>query len=144
MPSIWSALSPSSSSSRKRPLKGKGKSKSSNDIFSNNSNSSSGSAGVDPKKKLLTRQAKLRHVSDEEVGINSAEGSQSWPVSPDSGAGPTSGARTPHRAACGSHWSKSAVPQPLPRPELNHQLPQNDSPRDPPPLARFDSLILFF
>lgn len=141
MPSLWSALSPSSSSSRKRPLKGKGKSKSSNDIFNNNSSGSSGGAtSVDPKKKLLTRQVKLRHVSDEEVGINSAEGSQSWPVSPDSGSGPTSGARTPHRAASAGHWSKSAVPQPLPRPELSHQPPQNDSPGDPSPLARFDFL----
>ncbi|XP_057793766.1 mitogen-activated protein kinase kinase kinase 5-like isoform X2 [Salvia miltiorrhiza] len=127
MPSLWTALSLSSSSTRKRPLKGKGKSKSSNDIF------------INDQKRKLNRQRKLRHVTDDEVGVNSSaadDKSQSWPVSPDSGSGPASGARTPHPAACDGHWSKSAVPQPLPRPEMNHHLPQTDCSRDPLPIAR--------
>ncbi|KAI3465387.1 hypothetical protein Pfo_022050 [Paulownia fortunei] len=118
MPSLWSALSSSSSSSSpssaNRPLKGKGKSKSSNDIFKN-------TVSNDHKRKL-TRQRKLRHVTDDELGLKSSgidDGSQSWPVSPHSGLGP--GAPTPHHAG-GWHWSKSAVPQPLPRPETNYQL----------------------
>ncbi|KAH6765039.1 mitogen-activated protein kinase kinase kinase 5 [Perilla frutescens var. hirtella] len=132
MPSLWSALSLSSSSSRKRSLQGKGKSKSSNDILNNSATSN------DQKRKLLTRQRKLRHVTDDEVGVNSTstavieERSQSWPVSPVSGSVPASGAPTPHHAAYVDHWSKSVVPQPLPRPEMNNQLPQNDSPRRNP------------
>lgn len=125
MPSIWSALSSSSSSSGgKRPLKGK--SKSSNDIFKKE--------GSNEQKRKLTRQRKLRHVTDDELGLKSSgidDRSQSWPVSPDSGSGPGSGARTPHHAGGGGHWSKSAVPQPLPRPKLNYQLTQNDSPHGP-------------
>ncbi|KAL1539504.1 mitogen-activated protein kinase kinase kinase [Salvia divinorum] len=123
MPSLWTALSLSSSS---KPLKGKGKgkSKSSNDIFSGN----------DQKRKLV-RQRKLRHVTDDEVGVNSSA-TQSWPVSPDSGSGPASEARTPPSVTCDGHWSKSAVPQPLPHPQINHHLPQTDSSRDPFPIAR--------
>lgn len=138
MPSLWSALSLSSSSSRKRSLKDK--SKSSNDIFNNSGSSND-------QKRKMTRLRKLRHVTDDEVGVNSSataginDRSQSLPVSPNSGSGQASGARTPHHTACSGHWSKSAVPQPLPRPEINNQLPQNDSPKDPPAtsaVARFD------
>ncbi|PIN11235.1 MEKK [Handroanthus impetiginosus] len=117
MPFLWSALS---SSSNNRPLKGK--SKSSNDIYMNKAS--------DEQKRKLTRQRKLRHVTDDELGLKSGgvtDGSQSLPVSPVSGSGPGSGARTPHHGGGGCHWSKSAVPQPLPRPEMNNQLAQNDS-----------------
>ncbi|KAL8058855.1 hypothetical protein ABFX02_03G048400 [Erythranthe guttata] len=125
MPSIWSAFS-SSSSSSSRPFKGK--SKSSNDIFKNING-----GGGDEQKRKLTRQRKLRHVTDDELGLKSGggvhnNGSQSCPVSPDSGSGPGSGARTPsHCGGAGGHWSKSAVPQPLPRPETGYPLPQNDT-----------------
>ncbi|KAK6139038.1 hypothetical protein DH2020_027224 [Rehmannia glutinosa] len=91
-----------------------GKSKSSNDIFKNKANNE--------QKRKLTRQRKLRHVTDDELGLKSIgndAGPQSCPVSPDSGPGPGSGARTPNHAG-GGHWSKSAVPQPLPRPQHTH------------------------
>ncbi|KAL0438656.1 UNVERIFIED_CONTAM: hypothetical protein Slati_2348600 [Sesamum latifolium] len=122
MPFLWSALSSSSSSSSaNRPLKGK--SKSSNDIFK--------STGSKEQKRKLTRQRKLRATMTNwgpmtELGLKSdviRDGSESWPVSPDSGSGTVSAPRTPHHAG-GGHWSKSAVPQPLPRPGMNHQLGQ--------------------
>ncbi|XP_022879928.1 mitogen-activated protein kinase kinase kinase 5-like isoform X2 [Olea europaea var. sylvestris] len=126
MPSLWSAFLSSSSSSSSRsnpPLKGK--SKSSNDIFKNSSNKNNGQG------KKLTRQRKLRHATDDELGLRSAvfnERSQSCPVSPDSCSawGPESESHTPSRADIG-HWSKSAVPQPLPLPESNSQPKLNDS-----------------
>lgn len=129
MPSLWSAFSSSSSSSSSSrsnpPLKGK--SRSSNDIFKNSSNKNNGQG------KKLTRQRKLRHATDDELGLRSAvfsERSQSCPVSPDSVSawGPASEPRTPSRADVG-HWSKSAVPQPLPLPlpESNSQPKQNDN-----------------
>ncbi|KAL0288375.1 UNVERIFIED_CONTAM: Mitogen-activated protein kinase kinase kinase [Sesamum angustifolium] len=125
MPFLWSALSSSSSSSSSanRPLKGK--SKSSNDIFT--------STGSKEQKRKLTRQRKLRYATDDELGLKSAvirDGSESWPVSPDSGLGTVSGPRTPHHAG-GCHWSKSAVPLPLPRPGMNHQLGQFDGSHGP-------------
>ncbi|KAK6160760.1 hypothetical protein DH2020_004141 [Rehmannia glutinosa] len=98
----------------KKWKKNQGKSKSSNDIFKNKANNE--------QKRKLTRQRKLRHVTDDELGLKSIgndAGPQSCPVSPDSGPGPGSGARTPNHAG-GGHWSKSAVPQPLPRPQHTH------------------------
>ncbi|KAK4429062.1 Mitogen-activated protein kinase kinase kinase [Sesamum alatum] len=127
MPFLWSALSSSSSSSSSganRPLKGK--SKSSNDIFKN--------TGSEEQKRKLTRQRKLRYATDDELGLESGvfrDGSESLPVSPDSGSGTVSGPRTPTHHAGGCHWSKSAVPQPLPRPGMNYQLGQCDGPLGP-------------
>ncbi|XP_011083921.1 mitogen-activated protein kinase kinase kinase 5-like [Sesamum indicum] len=123
MPFLWSALSSSSSSSANRPLKGK--SKSSNDIFKN--------TGSKEQKRKLTRQRKLRYATDDELGLKSGvtrDGSESWPVSPDSGSGTVSGPRTPHHAG-GCHWSKSAVPLPLPRPGMNYQVGQCDGSHGP-------------
>ncbi|KAL2455140.1 mitogen-activated protein kinase kinase kinase 5 [Abeliophyllum distichum] len=121
MPSIWSAFSSSSSSSSSPsspPFKGK--SKSSNDIFKN----------LNRQGRKLTRQKKLRHATDDQLGLRPGvfnERSQSCPVSPDSGSpwGPASEPRTLHPAYV-DHWSKSAVPLPLPLPELNSQSKQND------------------
>ncbi|KAL8524005.1 hypothetical protein ACS0TY_013823 [Phlomoides rotata] len=82
MPSLWSAISSSSSA-------GTGKSKSSNDIL----NKAAGSE----QKRELTRQRKLRHITDDELGLNSA------PVSP---------------------WSNSVTPHPLPRPQTHITPPR--------------------
>ncbi|XP_057973343.1 mitogen-activated protein kinase kinase kinase 5-like isoform X2 [Malania oleifera] len=55
----------------------------------------------------LTRQRKLRHVTDSELGLSPSRESHSW-----------SGEGSP--AAGGiARWSTSAVPQPLPLPELS-------------------------
>ncbi|XP_073031817.1 mitogen-activated protein kinase kinase kinase 5-like isoform X1 [Primulina eburnea] len=74
------------------------------------------------QKKKLTRQRKLRYLTDDEVGQgrSSLDGSQSWPVSPDSESVP----QTPRG---GGHWSNTAVPQPLPLPGVTFQSKQNDS-----------------
>ncbi|KAG8377653.1 hypothetical protein BUALT_Bualt08G0055300 [Buddleja alternifolia] len=131
MPFPWTARSSSSSSDR--PLNGK--SKSSNDIYKNNVGASS-----DEQKRRLTRQRKLRHVTDDELGFKSTavhDGSQSLPVSPKSGLVPSSGTRTPRGGGgCVGHWSKSAVPQPLPLPEMNSHPKQNDSPHPGPAILR--------
>ncbi|GFP97516.1 mitogen-activated protein kinase kinase kinase yoda [Phtheirospermum japonicum] len=122
MPTLWKALSSSSSSSS--PLKGK--SKSSNDIYKNTANQQE-------QKRKLTRARKLRHATDDELGLKSTAvdaGPQSLPVSPVSSSSYGSGARTPG-PACGGHWSKSAVPQPLPRPEMNYQQTLSDCSHGP-------------
>ncbi|KAL3655222.1 hypothetical protein CASFOL_001008 [Castilleja foliolosa] len=118
MPSLWKAFS-SSNSNNNPPLKGK--SKSSNDIYKNTANHQE-------QKRKLTRVRKLRHASDDELGLKSTAldaGPQSLPVSPVSSSSYGLGAKTP-RHICGEHWSKSAVPQPLPRPEMNYQQTQTD------------------
>ncbi|CAK9178609.1 unnamed protein product [Ilex paraguariensis] len=70
-----------------------------------------GSKGLRGLNRKLTRQRKLRHVSDAELGLRvNHDRSQSLPVSPDSGV------RSPRNVG---HWSSWAVPQPLPLPELN-------------------------
>ncbi|CAA3025962.1 mitogen-activated kinase kinase kinase YODA-like [Olea europaea subsp. europaea] len=122
---LWSAFSSSSSSSSPSNPPLKGKSKSSNDIFKNNS------CKNNEQGRKLTRQRKLRHATDDELGLRPGvfnERSQSCPVSPDSSSAwrPASEPRTPRRADVG-HWSKSAVPQPLPLPELNSQPKQIDN-----------------
>ncbi|XP_073123336.1 mitogen-activated protein kinase kinase kinase 5-like isoform X2 [Henckelia pumila] len=118
MPSLWSAFSSSTSSSSSSSPSNpslKSKSKSSNDIFMN-------SRSCDQSKKKLSRQSKLRYLTDDEVrlGRSSLDGSRSWPVSPDSVSVPQT---------CGGHWSNSAVPQPLPLPLPGVTFPskQNDS-----------------
>ncbi|XP_051124023.1 mitogen-activated protein kinase kinase kinase 5-like [Andrographis paniculata] len=121
MPSLWSSFSSSSGGGGRRPLKGK--SKSSNDILRNE--------GRNEQRRKLTRQRKLRYVTDDELGLTSTgiihEGLQSLPVSPDCGAAPGSVPRTPNRATSLScHWSKSVVPQPLPLPEVSCQAKHND------------------
>ncbi|XP_073305499.1 mitogen-activated protein kinase kinase kinase 5-like isoform X1 [Primulina huaijiensis] len=120
MPSLWSAFSSStsstSSSSPANPSL-KSKSKSSNDMLKNSSST------CDQNKKL-NRQRKLRYLRDDEVGqgrSSSLDGSQSCPVSPASELLPRT---TPHGGF--SHWSNSAIPQPLPLPEVAFQSRQND------------------
>lgn len=62
-------------------------------------------------RKRLTRQRKLRHASDGELGLTQThDRSKSLPVSPKS---VSSRSRSPR------HWSMSAVPQPLPLPDFN-------------------------
>lgn len=61
-------------------------------------------------QRRLTRQRKLRHLSDYDVGLQFTDDS-SLPASPHSSL--------KSRSSGGSeHWSSSAVPQPLPLPEL--------------------------
>ncbi|GAV77723.1 Pkinase domain-containing protein [Cephalotus follicularis] len=60
-------------------------------------------------RRRLTRQRKLRHVSDDEIGLPlNGPTSYSSPASP----------RNPRSPAESEHWSASAVPKPLPLPEL--------------------------
>ncbi|RAL47294.1 hypothetical protein DM860_013259 [Cuscuta australis] len=66
--------------------------------------------------RRLTRQRRLRHATDDELGLGfgvisdkQSSRSKSLPVSPDSGS------RLPRH---GGHSSKSALPQPLPLPKL--------------------------
>ncbi|KAK2992323.1 hypothetical protein RJ640_020316 [Escallonia rubra] len=83
--------------------------------------SSSSSPSDSPlNSRRLTRQRKLRHVSGEELGLKPGnDRSKSLPASP--GSGLDSGSRSP------GHWSMSAVPQPLPLPELHSPLKRNDN-----------------
>lgn len=121
-------------------------------VFTSSSSSSSSSATTSPSnsprkdylKRILNRQRKLRYVTEDGLGLCP----QSTPVSPDDG----SESRSPH------HWSKSAVPLPLPLPELislqrncNSSSPTKEGPSrgagDPssPPVSRyFFPLIPFF
>ncbi|KAF3446227.1 hypothetical protein FNV43_RR11406 [Rhamnella rubrinervis] len=61
-------------------------------------------------QRRLTRQRKLRHVTEQDLGLPSAERSRSSPVSPDS----SRNSRSPCRLV--DHWSSFAMPQPLPLP----------------------------
>lgn len=72
-------------------------------------------------RRRLTRQRKLRHVSDGELGLRPNTGndrSRSLPVSPNSGS--TSLYKR-------EHCSMSAVPQPLPLPEEHSIVRLNDN-----------------
>ncbi|KAG9148098.1 hypothetical protein Leryth_003672 [Lithospermum erythrorhizon] len=72
------------------------------------------------QRKRLTRQKNLRYISDDEVGV----WPQSMPVSPES-----------FTLRSAFHWSKSAVPQPLPLPDVNLQ-PKLNINNDHLPLSR--------
>lgn len=122
MPSLWKAFSLSSSSQH-----------------SSSSSSSTSSPADSPNTRRiygggrkLTRQRKLRHVSDDDLGLRRPniqaliidERSKSLPGSPDSYADFGSGSRLSHQLR---HCSNSsAVPLPLPLPELN-SLPKQNS-----------------
>ncbi|KAL3514560.1 hypothetical protein ACH5RR_027277 [Cinchona calisaya] len=90
MPPMWAAFSSTSSSSVST-------SPSDSTLFRENS----------MKQRKLARQRKLRHIGDDQLGL--LRPVKSLPASPDKGS------------SCGSgsshHWSRSAVPQPLPLPE---------------------------
>ncbi|KAM3304829.1 mitogen-activated protein kinase kinase kinase 5 isoform X2 [Capsicum chacoense] len=136
MPSIWKAFSLSSnshhSSSTSFPTTG-----------STSPTDSPNTRRIYGGGRRLTRQRKLRHVSDDDLGLRRPniqaliidERSKSLPCSPDSYAELDSSSRSPHRS------KSSAVPLPLPLPELNC-LPRQNTPvrvdRDPlsPLLAR--------
>ncbi|XP_055834409.1 mitogen-activated protein kinase kinase kinase 5-like isoform X3 [Solanum dulcamara] len=124
MPSLWKAFSLSSSSQH-----------------SSSSSSSSATSPTDSPNtrriygggRKLTRQRKLRHVSDDDLGLRRPniqaliidERSKSLPVSPDSYTDFGSGSRSSHHHHV-RHCSKSsAVPLPLPLPELNSLPKQN-------------------
>ncbi|KAA8537703.1 hypothetical protein F0562_027307 [Nyssa sinensis] len=115
MPSLrnaLSSLSSSASSPSDSPLKRDSKDYS---FFRNWGGSGS--------KRRLTRQRKLRHVSGVELGLQPSDQSQSLPVSPDSGSRSPSNLDSGLRSSSNlGHWSASAVPVPLPLPELQ----QND------------------
>ncbi|KAK4771003.1 hypothetical protein SAY87_031535 [Trapa incisa] len=68
-----------------------------------------------PERRRLTRSRKLRHATDDELGLGHLRSpclSRSMPVSPESTPQP----RSPPGGAEG--WWSTAVPQPLPLPEL--------------------------
>ncbi|XP_076939908.1 mitogen-activated protein kinase kinase kinase 5-like [Bidens hawaiensis] len=100
--------------------------------FSSNSNNDNNSSKSSPgdysrngglllspqTKKKLTRQRKLRHLTLEDYCVPEEDVrgvSKSLPSSP------ISGSKSPHRLP--QHWSSSAVPQPLPLPVDDLQLP---------------------
>ncbi|KAG9150369.1 hypothetical protein Leryth_014546 [Lithospermum erythrorhizon] len=102
MPSLWKAFASASSSPSSESTK---KVKHGSKSFGLVSRTSSSL-----QRKKLTRQNNLRHISDDEAGLRP----QSMPVSPE-----FSSSRSP------IHWSKSAVPQPLPLPDVTFQPKQN-------------------
>ncbi|XP_016476605.1 mitogen-activated protein kinase kinase kinase 5-like isoform X1 [Nicotiana tabacum] len=118
MPNIWKAFSLSSSSHS---------SSSSPSTSTTSPTDSPNTRRIYGGGRRLTRQRKLRHVSDDELrlwGLNIQsliidERSKSLPVSPEFYADFGSGSRSPHHLR---HWSTSSpVPLPLPLPELNKQ-----------------------
>lgn len=126
MPSLWKAFSLSSSSQH---------SSSSSTTASTTSSpaDSPNTRRIYGGGRKLTRQRKLRHVSDEDIGLRRPniqaliidERSKSLPGSPDSYADFGSGSRSSHHHL--RHCSNSsAVPLPLPLPELN-SLPKQNS-----------------
>ncbi|KAL3505219.1 hypothetical protein ACH5RR_035060 [Cinchona calisaya] len=79
--------------------------------FKSSSASTSPSDSPQPK---LTRQRKLRHAGEDKLGLSRPV--KSLPASPDKGPSSSSVSRSsisPH------HWSRSAVPHPLPLPEFS-------------------------
>lgn len=69
-------------------------------------------------RRRLTRQRKIRHVTEFDLGLQPIDDrSKSLPVSPNSGS------RSPPNLR---HWSLSAVPQPLPLPESPSLVKAND------------------
>lgn len=126
MPSLWKAFSLSSSSQH---------SSSSSTTASTTSSpaDSPNTRRIYGGGRKLTRQRKLRHVSDDDLGLRRPniqaliidERSKSLPGSPDSYADFGSGSRSSHHHL--RHCSNSsAVPLPLPLPELN-SLPKQNS-----------------
>lgn len=108
--SASASASPSSSSSHSlpsistlRPGKGNGN--------GNGNGNAAGGGRQSLNQRRLMRQKKLRHVSDEDIGLSPAESSRSSPVSPDSSRNPR-----PSPGGWVGHWSSSAMPQPLPLP----------------------------
>ncbi|OAY50885.1 mitogen-activated protein kinase kinase kinase 5 [Manihot esculenta] len=94
---------PSSSSSPSSSVSSKQSSGNAGNLSNNRSQSSF-------TQRRLTRQRKLRHVSDRELGLQLIDPSNSSPCSPDS-------ARKPRSLGYSDRWFSSAVPQPLPLPE---------------------------
>lgn len=113
MPSSWKPFSSSASSSPSADSTQKVKHCSKSFGWVNRASSSL-------QRKRLTRQKNLRYIGDDEVGLRA----QSMPVSPQ-----FSTSKSPF------HWSKSAVPQPLPLPDGNFQPKQNNN-HDHLPLPR--------
>ncbi|KAJ8541063.1 hypothetical protein K7X08_001879 [Anisodus acutangulus] len=142
MSSLWKAFSLSSSSS------------STSSSSSSTPTDSPNTRRIYGGGRRLTRQRKLRHVSDDDLGLRRPniqaliidERSKSLPVSPDSYADFGSGSRSPHQHLLHGSKSSSAVPLPLPLPELNSLHKQNSVDfslpvrvdRDPvsPPISR--------
>ncbi|KAJ7958117.1 mitogen-activated protein kinase kinase kinase YODA-like [Quillaja saponaria] len=71
-----------------------------------------GNKGQSFTQRRLTRQRKLRHLSDHDLGWYMRVTSTSLPASPES-------TRRSSSPASSDHWSYSAVPQPLPLPEFS-------------------------
>lgn len=90
-------------------------------------------------QRRLMRQKKLRHVSDEDIGLSSAESSRSSPVSPDSSRNPR-----PSPGWWVGHWSSSAMPQPLPLPGSSVPRRSDSNPVEGVgrPFERYEFLLL--
>ncbi|XVE94827.1 hypothetical protein REPUB_Repub02eG0043200 [Reevesia pubescens] len=89
------------------------------------------------QQRRLTRQKKLRHVTDDELGLrfNDIDRSFSSPGSPN-----TTSVRKSRSSDVLEHWSSSAVPKPLPLPEvfINRKLKTSGSSPGPSQLASPD------
>ncbi|XVE69997.1 hypothetical protein DITRI_Ditri10aG0036300 [Diplodiscus trichospermus] len=98
------------------------------DNAANAGNSSNNHA--QPQQRRLTRQRKLRHVTDDELGLRFKDVHLSFssPGSPDMTAGRKS--RSHDRL---DHWSSSAVPKPLPLPEVFKNQKSKTSSSSPGP-----------
>ncbi|XVF36214.1 hypothetical protein REPUB_Repub19eG0039100 [Reevesia pubescens] len=92
------------------------------------------------QKRRLTRQKKIRHVTHDELGLrfNDIVRSFSSPGSPD-----TPAARKSKSPDGLEHWSLSAVPKPLPLPEVfvNRKVKSSCSSHCPNQLASPDELL---
>ncbi|XWS59073.1 hypothetical protein CRYUN_Cryun08bG0090900 [Craigia yunnanensis] len=104
-------------------------------LHDNSSNAGNSCNNQAQQQRRLTRQKKLRHVTDDELGLrfNDIYGSFSSPCSPDITAARKS--RSPDGS---EHWSSSAVPLPLPKVFINRKLKTSGSSPGPSQLASPD------
>lgn len=97
--------------------------------------------GHSHSQRRLTRQRKLRHVSDEDLGFHSSHRFRSSPCSPDFARK----LKSVLASAGSDHWSSSAVPQPLPLPEASLPRRPDSTSREGSgsPVWRWASLFFF-
>ncbi|XP_027355560.1 mitogen-activated protein kinase kinase kinase 5-like [Abrus precatorius] len=93
-----------------------------------NSNNSNKPTSPSPtiQQRRLTRQRRLRYMSDQDAGLGLHPTSSSLPASP-----------LPSFVKSSDHWSSSAIPQPLPRPDspLTRRPDLGSPPFEHPPFA---------
>ncbi|XVF63981.1 hypothetical protein PTKIN_Ptkin09bG0130300 [Pterospermum kingtungense] len=97
----------------------------------NTGNGENGNNQSQHRQRRLTRQRKLRHVTVDELGLKFTDIDRSFssPCSPDT----TTDARKSMSADRLDHWSSSAVPKPLPLPEVFRDMKSKTSGSSPGP-----------